>query len=250
MLPPRAPRKGQPGMTPAPGGRRQESNVGLRRGNSGPARLPEAGRGGARPPSHGWVGTEGGLGQARAQRGGRRAPATYQQALHVDGRARVSDQRLQLPLAAGARPVPRHGVGGAGHLPRRRGPAHAAAAARPRTRAPRAPARAPRGLAPSPHPPASPEPPAPGGAPPRAHRAPLAPASGLGAGPGPGAVRGAARPGRERRGADGVPAPQSDSRRPVRSSAASSLRTPKAGAGKRRGHRRARTAPPSGAPGG
>lgn len=49
-----------------------------------------------------------------------------QQALHVDGRARISDERLQLPLAARARPVPRRGLRGAGHFPRRRGPAHAA----------------------------------------------------------------------------------------------------------------------------
>lgn len=52
--------------------------------------------------------------------------STYQQTLHVDGRARVSDERLQLPLTAHARPVPRRGLRGAGHFPRRRGPAHAA----------------------------------------------------------------------------------------------------------------------------
>ena len=64
MLPPRAPRKGQPGMTPAPGDRREESKVGLYSRNlvaemfglrPGP-RLPEAGRGGARPPpTDGWA---------------------------------------------------------------------------------------------------------------------------------------------------------------------------------------------------
>ena len=95
----------------------------------------EAEQGGARPPlrrpppplSGHRVGSRGNL---RFERSSERAPgppATYQQALHVDGRARVSDQRLQLPLAARARAVPRHGLGGAGHLPRRRGPAHAAA---------------------------------------------------------------------------------------------------------------------------
>lgn len=62
----------------------------------------------------------------QASRGAPSQAGTYQQALHIDGRARVSDQRLQLPLAARARPIPRRGLRGAGHFPRRRGPAHAA----------------------------------------------------------------------------------------------------------------------------
>lgn len=140
VFPPRAPRKGPPGLTPAPGVR-----GGLRGGL--PSRNLVAGAQGRRPDParpgcrkrgrvgrdlpHGRVGTqkgtEGKTGGSEPSRGGPRAPATYQQALHVDGRARVSDQRLQLPLAARARPVPRHVLGGAGHFPRRRGPAHAAA---------------------------------------------------------------------------------------------------------------------------
>lgn len=69
---------------------------------------------------HRGVGSRGTYGSSGHQEG-LGPPATYQQALHVNGRARVSDQRLQLPLAARARAVPRHGLGGAGHLPRRRG---------------------------------------------------------------------------------------------------------------------------------
>lgn len=68
-------------------------------------------------------------GGPRGDQAGRGVPSlsrTYQQAFHVDGRARVSDERLQLPLTTRARPVPRRGLGGAGHFPRRRGPAHAA----------------------------------------------------------------------------------------------------------------------------
>lgn len=138
VLPPSAPRKAQPGMTPAPGAKGAGSKVGLSSRNlvaavfalrPGP-RPPEAGRGGARPPPR----TDGHTGESAGRavsREGSRAPATYQQALHVDGRARVSDQRLQFPLATRARAVPRHGLGGAGHFPRRRGPAHAAATAGP-----------------------------------------------------------------------------------------------------------------------
>lgn len=146
------------GMTPAPGGRREGPNAGLHCWNPvaevsglppGPGCRKRDGVGRDLPPTGGWA--QRGIRGRRHESGeGARAPATYQQALHVDGRARVSDQRLQLPLAAHARPVPRHGLGGAGHFPRRRGPAHAAAA-RPRTPAPRAPARAPRGLAPPPN---------------------------------------------------------------------------------------------------
>lgn len=70
------------GMTPAPGGRRGRTKRGSpllelgRRSLRPPtrARLPEAGRGGARPPSHGWVGTEGDLRQALRERGGRPGP--------------------------------------------------------------------------------------------------------------------------------------------------------------------------------
>lgn len=134
VFPPRAPRDGQPGLTSVPGGPRQGAKVALHAGNSvaDPARLPEAGRRGARPPPRVGGHREAGRGgdwRSQPSRGGRRAPATYQQTLHVDGRARVSDQRLQLPLAARARRVPRLLLGGAGHFPRRRGPAHAAAAA-------------------------------------------------------------------------------------------------------------------------
>ena len=96
----------------------------------------EAGQGGARPPprrpppplgGHRGVGSRSNLRFERSSGRAPEPPATYQQALHVDGRTRVSDQRFQLPLAARARAIPRHGLGGAGHLPRRRGPAHAAA---------------------------------------------------------------------------------------------------------------------------
>lgn len=156
VLPPSAPRPGQPRVTPAPGGRREESKVGLSTPGTrsqnclvSPTRGPAAGKlgrvgrvGQDLPPAarpHCWVGRGvGSRGNLRFERSSGRAPgppATYQQALHVNGRARVSDQRLQLPLAARARAVPRHGLGGAGHLPRRRGPAHAAA--RPALRSPR-----------------------------------------------------------------------------------------------------------------
>lgn len=67
-----------------------------------------------------------GQGGDQAGRGVPSLARTYQQALHVDGRARVSDERLQLPLTARACPVPRRGLRGAGHFSRRRGPAHAA----------------------------------------------------------------------------------------------------------------------------
>lgn len=111
---------GGSGWTPGPARRGADARW-ARPGSQGRPDPPGAGSGagGASPPPGGWD---------RGGRGGT-GPATYQQALHVDGRAGVSDQRLQLPLAARARPVPRRVLGGAGHLPRRRGPAHAAAEA-------------------------------------------------------------------------------------------------------------------------
>lgn len=110
-------------MTPAPvGGGPEASQVGVS--------TPEPDSPAPRAAGS-WAGgpREGGGRWGTGEQAGRGAPSlagTYQQALHVDGRARVSDERLQLPLAARARPVPRRGLRGAGHFPRRRGPAHAA----------------------------------------------------------------------------------------------------------------------------
>lgn len=169
----------------------------------------EAGQGGAGPlPAarpHCWVGTESGqsgnLRFRRSSGGGLPGPRPHTSKLSTlmgERGSRISAS--QLPLAARARAVPDTASGGAGHLPRRRGPAHAAA--RPHS-APRAPG--PAGLG---NPTAALEPPAPAGGSARAHRAWSSAPRGLGA-----VGRPARPPGQ--RGADGVPAPRSDSRRPV-----------------------------------
>lgn len=254
VLPPCAPRPGQPRVTPAPGGRREESKVGLSTPGTrsqnclvSPTRGPAAGKLGrvgrdlplaTRP--HRWVGTEewavGAIYGSSGHQGGLLSPRPHTSKLSTlmgERGSRISASSFLWRLAPAPSPDTASGapgifpVGG-GRLMPPPGP-HSA---------PRAPARPASG------PTAALEPPAPAGTPP-------GPTARLElSAPGPWGCWRPARP-REQRGADGVPAPQSDSRRPVHSSAASSLRTPRAGAGKWRRHRRAPRGQsrPLGAPG-
>lgn len=243
-------RGGRPGLTPAPGvpgglpSRNLAAHAQGRR--PGPARLPEAGQGGARPPArpggHPEAGETGGDGGSEPRRGGPgpRPPTSKLSTLMGERGSRISASSFFWRLAPA--PSPGTSSGAPGIFP--------AAGGRlmpppgPHCRCPRCPRSGPAAAGPS----AAPEPPAPGGAPP----GPTAAAASSGGGsqrrsgawacargrPGP------ARP--ERPGAGGgVPAPRSDSRRPVRSSAAGSLlRAPRAGAGKRRRLRGARAPRP------
>lgn len=229
-FPPRAPR----GAAAGPPARRGADARWARPGSQGRPDPPGAGSGagGASPPPGGW--------DREGDAGGRGRPPTSKLSTLMGERgSRISASSFLWRLALA--PSPGASSGAPGIFPVGGG------RLMPLPKPPPGPRPGPAASGPS----AAPEPPAPGGAPPGPSAASSSGSGSQRRSEACGCPSG--RPARpERRGAGGgVPAPQSDSRRPVRSPAASSLPQGSGrGSGERRRRPGARAAPPSAAPGG